>query len=83
MKYCFLDKYKNMFGEQLAGIHKYRFLDTAIVDYVLTIALSMLISKYTDIPLVLSTIIIFSLGIFMHVIFGVETKTVRYLGLTC
>ena len=78
--YSPLKKYKDIFGKPGTGIHKYRFLGTAISDYVLTIFLAVAISYFTKIPLVLSTIIAFISGIILHIIFGVETNSTRYLG---
>lgn len=80
---CSLSKYKNIFGIPSEGVHKYRFLNTAIVDYVLSIVLAAVISYFTDIPWVLTTIIVLSLGILLHMIFGVPTNTLKYLGIKC
>lgn len=78
--YSPLKKYKDIFGKPGKGIHKYRFLGTAISDYLLTILAAVIITYFTKIPLVLTTILAFVLGIVLHVIFGVETNTTRYLG---
>lgn len=78
--YSPLKKYKDIFGKPGEGIHKYRFLGTAISDYLLTILAAVIITYFTKIPLVLTTIFAFVLGIIFHVIFGVETNTTRYLG---
>ena len=78
--YSPLKKYKDIFGKPGEGIHKYRFLGTAISDYLLTILAAVIITYFTKIPLVLTTIFAFVLGIVFHVIFGVETNTTRYLG---
>lgn len=78
--YSPLKKYKNIFGKPGTGIHKYRFLGTAISDYILTILLAIIISYFTKIPLVLATILAFILGIILHIIFGVETNSTKYLG---
>lgn len=78
--YSPLKKYKDIFGKPGEGIHKYRFLGTAISDYLLTILAAVIITYFTKIPLVLTTIFAFVLGIVLHVIFGVETNTTRYLG---
>ena len=61
MKY--LEKYKYIFGKPKEGAHQYRFLDTATVDYLLTIIGAMIITYFSGIPLVLTTIVIFILGI--------------------
>ena len=75
-----LKKYKDIFGKPNEGVHSYRFMGTAIVDYIVTIIISVIFAYVTDIPLVLSTIIVFVLGIILHILFGVPTNTTRYLG---
>ena len=81
--WCPLNKYKDILGEPKKGIHKYRFLNAAIADVILTVILACLITYFTEVPLVLSVIGAFSAGLFLHIIFGVDTNTVRYLGLSC
>ena len=73
--------YKDILGVPGQGVHSYRFLDTAIVDYILTIFLAAAVSKMTNLPFVLSTILMFVLGIVLHALFCVSTNTTRYLGL--
>ena len=73
--------YKYLFGIPGKGVHAYRFMDTAIVDYVGTIVLAALLTKFTQLPLVLSTILMFIIGILLHVVFCVPTDATRYLGL--
>uniref|UniRef100_A0A6C0CY96 Uncharacterized protein n=1 Tax=viral metagenome TaxID=1070528 RepID=A0A6C0CY96_9ZZZZ len=75
-----LKKYKDIIGKPYEGVHSYRFMGTAIVDYIVTIILSVIFAYVTDIPIVLSTIIVFVLGIILHILFGVPTNTTRYLG---
>tara|TARA_B100001248_G_C27382194_1_gene457613 strand:- start:1554 stop:1838 length:285 start_codon:yes stop_codon:yes gene_type:complete len=79
MKY--LEKYKYIFGKPKKGAHQYRFLDTAIVDYLLTIIGAIIITYFSGIPLVLTTIFLFILGIVLHILFGLPTNTTRYLGI--
>ena len=83
MSACPLNKYKNILGIPSQGIHQYRFLDTAVADYIMTIMLSCLFTYISKIPLVLTTIICFILGIILHIIFGVETNTLTCLGIKC
>jgi hypothetical protein len=80
---CIFSEYKDFFGKVGEGVHKYRFLNTAMVDYCLTVCFAMLITYLTDIPLILTTIGLFVLSIFFHYLFGVETNTLKYLGITC
>lgn len=78
MKYSYFDKYKDILGKPNTGLHKYKLLDTAVVDYVLTIVVAIVFSYYTKVPLVLSTILWFVIGIISHMLFGVETTVVKY-----
>ena len=80
---CPFKKYSNFFGMPNEGIHKYRLLDVALIDYIGTIVLAIIMSKITKIPLVISTIFMFILGIILHMLFGVNTSAVKYLGITC
>lgn len=80
---CIFKEYKNIFGEIGKGPHQYRFLNTALVDYILTILGAILITYLTGIPLVLTTIGLLLLGIILHYLFGVNTNTLKYLGITC
>ena len=83
MNYCPFIKFKNILGEPNKGIHKYKVLNTSIVDYCLTLCLAFFISYLTNFPLVLSTILCFLLGIILHIIFGVETQVVKYFNIKC
>jgi len=80
---CPFSKYKHILGIPKKGVHRYRLLGTAIIDYILTIILSIILTLLTKIPLVLTTIFSFILGILLHIFFGLETNTTKYLGLTC
>lgn len=64
-----------MFGVPDEGIHKYRLVNTPIVDYVGTIILSMMISYVTDISLVITTILMFVFSIILHYLFDVRTNS--------
>ena len=80
---CIFSKYKNIFGEAGKGVHQYRFLNTPLVDYLLTILGAILLTYLTDIPLVLTTIGLLVLGLILHYLFGVNTNSLKYLGITC
>ena len=73
--------YKYLFGVPGKGIHAYKFLDTAIVDYMGTILLAAILTKLTNIPFVISTILMFIIGIVLHALFCVPTGATRYLGI--
>ena len=81
---CPFKEFKDLFGIKKKGIHSYRFSeDTAIIDYFITIIGCLLLSHFTKVPLVLTTIIVLLLGILVHLLFGVETNSLKYLGITC
>ena len=61
------------------GIHRPSLVDTAVVDYALTIALAVVVTRYTKIPLVLTTIACMLLAIGVHAAFRVDTRTMRWL----
>ncbi len=65
--------YKNLFGKPNESVHKYRILDIAIVDLVVTIGAAYLISKYynQDFKIILGLVLL--LGIIMHRLFCVKT----------
>jgi len=77
----FLKDYQDIFGKPKQGLHSYRILDVAIVDYMMTIIGAFVISYYTDIPVILTTIGLFTVAILLHILFGVPTNTTRWLGL--
>lgn len=83
MNLCPFEKYKYILGIPNKGVHKYRFLDTAIIDYIFTILLSIFTTFITNIPLVLTTIFWLIIGIISHLIFGLETNSIKYLGIKC
>jgi len=80
---CPLKAYRDILGKPNKGVHKYTFLNTAIVDYVLTIIGACITSYMTSMPLPLTTVIWFVMGFISHIVFGVETTTLRYLGIRC
>lgn len=83
MSICPFKKYKNLLGRPGKGVHKYTFSHTAIVDYILALLLAAVIAYITSIPLVLTTIAVLLIGILCHILFGVQTYTLTYLGITC
>jgi hypothetical protein len=83
MTICPFSKYRDIFGIPSQGVHQYRFLNTAIVDYALAIIMAFLVARFTKIPLVLATILVLVVGIILHMLFGVNTSAIKYLGLSC
>ena len=80
---CYFKKYKNVLGVPKEGVHELRFLDTALNDYIGTILLAIITTYLTKMPLVMTTILSFILGEFLHFLFGVETNTLKYLNISC
>jgi len=83
MTFCPFVKFNKIFGSPGKGVHSFRLLNSALVDYVLTLLGAILLAYLTNIPLVLTTIGLLLLGIILHVLFGIPTEAVKYLGLTC
>ncbi len=85
MNFCPFSQYKNILGKPNQGFHSIRLLDTAILDYVGAIGVAMLITWKSNkkIPLVVSTVLTFIGAEFLHMLFGVETNTMKFLGITC
>ena len=83
MNACPFRQFRDIFGDPGKGIHAYRIFDTALVDYILSLLGAMLMTYLTAIPLVLTTIIVLISGIIFHALFGVDTNTLRFLGIRC
>ena len=56
MTFCPFIKFNKIFGTPGKGVHSFRLLNTALVDYVLTLLGAILLTYLTNIPLVLTTI---------------------------
>jgi len=74
-----LSKYKNIFGPPGTGVHQYKFRGTSLVDYFMTIAGAFLITYFTDIPLVITTICLLLFGIILHWLFGLNTEVLKFI----
>lgn len=70
-------KYKNIFGKPGTGVHKLKFKGTSLFDYFGTILLAFILTYMSNIPLVLSTIILFIIGIVSHYLVGIKTMTIK------
>ena len=80
---CIFKKYKDLFGKPGTGVHKYKIFDVIIVDNLINLILSILMKYFMNIPFELSIIIVYILGLLFHYLFGVETESMKYLGLKC
>ena len=74
-----LCQYRNVFGAPNNGVHSYRFLNVAIVDVIFTIIAAYMISIFSKYTFLWVSILLFSLGIFFHYIFCVETTVAKIL----
>lgn len=83
MNICPFSTYKNILGTIGEGVHKYKVFNTAMFDYIGTIIIAYITTYFTNIPLVLTTIFWFIAGIVLHILFGVETNTIKYLNIKC
>ena len=85
MNLCPLSQYSDILGVPNQGFHKYRFLGTAILDYIGGILLAFLITfvSKNKFPLVMSTISVFIGAEILHMLFGVPTNTLKFLGINC
>ena len=74
-------QYSDLFGKAKMGFHQTRFLDAAAFDYFGSLIVAMITTYFSKIPLVLTTIGIFVIGLILHYLFGVQTASLKYLGL--
>lgn len=80
---CPFSKYSNIFGKINTGVHSYRLCNVAMVDYIMTIIISLITTCVTKIPIIITTIFWLIMSFICHVLFGVQTSTVKWLGITC
>lgn len=74
-----LCKYKDIFGKPYEGAHKYRFMNLAIVDVLLTLLIGYFIYIKTKCNLYLIWFILFFIGVIVHEMFCVNTQLNKYL----
>lgn len=83
MKMCIFKKYKDLFGKPGTGVHKYKILNINIVDNLVTIVGCVCLYFVFNIPFDLIVIFVYLLGLLFHYLFGVQTESMKYLGLKC
>jgi hypothetical protein len=71
--------YKYFFGKPKKGVHSQRFLDLAIVDILLTIAVAYCISEYFKKDFKEVLFALFLLGVILHRILCVRTTIDKIL----
>ena len=73
-------KFKDMFGKPNEGLHKYRFLGIAIIDFVLTIIIALLLTwlfGWRWQKFIFIFIALMVLAILLHKLFCVDTALNR------
>ena len=76
-----LQKYKDIFGKPGKGIHRFRVCNLAVVDILLTFLLAKIL-QVALFPYISYSVVLlctFVLGIFMHLLFGVQTPIQKFL----
>ena len=74
-----LCQYKNILGEVGEGVHSIRFLNIAVVDVLLTILGSYLLSLNFNWNFWITLVVVFILGIILHRLFCVRTTIDKLL----
>ena len=80
---CPFKMFKDIAGKPGTGIHNIKWLNIIIIDNLITIVFAMVITNKYDIPFPLIIIGTYIAGILMHMLFGVQTQTLTYLGIQC
>jgi len=80
---CPLSAWNDIFGKPGQGAHSHKLLNVVLVDNLLTILGAVLLTHTWDIPFPLSIIGIYMCAILIHMLFGVQTRTLTYLGIKC
>ena len=75
----FLCKNKNIFGVPKKGVHNHYMFPIAIIDFIMTIMLSFVLSYLCNISFLWTTVFMFILGIICHRIFCVKTEIDKLL----
>ena len=70
-------KYRHIFGIEKEGAHKYRLLNIAVVDTVLTMILAFAIAIYFKISFLLVFFILLVIATLLHRLFCVETTVTK------
>jgi hypothetical protein len=72
-------KYRHIFGVEGKGVHKYRFMNIAIVDLGLTLLIGVIISMVFNVNVIGVWIVLILLGILVHRLFCVNTTLNRLI----
>ena len=78
-------KYKDIFGKPGTGIHKLRFFNIALIDFVFTILAAFIFSKFITVSknpyinVFIFSSLLFLFGILLHRFFCVRTTVDKFL----
>ena len=77
-------EYRDMFGAPGTGVHRFRFLDVAIVDVLAVLLMAWIVCKYVLLRFTVSTYCcvagaMFLTGVIAHRIFCVRTTVDKFL----
>ena len=81
--FCPFKEYSDIFGLSGTGVHSYKVLNVIILDNLLTIMAAVFVTYYFEIPFPISIVGMYVSGIIFHMLFGVQTQTLTYLGIKC
>ena len=76
-------QYAHSLGSPNEGVHSTRFMNIAIVDYIMTIIMAFAVSYFLSIPILFTTIFVCVIAISCHVLFGVDTNDAKYIAKLC
>jgi len=80
---CPFKEFNDIFGPIGQGAHKYTLFNVIVIDNLLTIAVAVFVTYQFEVPFPLSIIGAYIVSIVIHMLFGVQTKTLTYLGIRC
>jgi len=73
--------YKYLLGVPEQGVHASRFMGLALNDTLMTILGSAIISFFTGYSFLLTFLVIFILGEYLHLMFGTQTAFLTMIGI--
>lgn len=76
---CIFKEYRHIFGKEGEGVHSIRLYNIAVVDVLLTVIFSIVISYTFNMNIIITLINMFLLAIIMHYLFGVKTTINNYM----
>lgn len=79
MKDGLLCQFKDVFGKPGQGFHSARLAGLALYDVIGTVVLAWVLYKWYKVDPLCSFVVLFSLGVFLHWLFCVETPVIAKL----